>query len=275
MSKPIFALFTLKMIEQRIIDLDTPLYEYYQYPDIQGLHTSHPEAKTITARMVLSHTTGLPNWRFFNEDGKLNLLSKPGETYSYSGEGYEYLAAVLAHRLNLDYPGLNALIIKTIFKPLSMDSTSFMLLPELKAVKANAHEEGQANPDLSIGFASYFGAAYGLHSTGTDFANLLVELNQQTLLPKSLYEAYLTPTTAIPEDDSINNEFGYHSFGLGILIGDTPYGTKYAHGGMNPGFQGFFVVIPETQFGFAFFGNSDTAINMLPAIEACLVEGEC
>ncbi len=44
---------------------------------------------------VYSHTTGLPNWRWFEEDRKLRFHFEPGTRYSYSGEGLTFLQVVL------------------------------------------------------------------------------------------------------------------------------------------------------------------------------------
>ena len=49
----------------------------------------------MTAKHVLTHRTGFPNWRWMNEDGKLNLKFTPGTGYNYSGEGFEYLKMVI------------------------------------------------------------------------------------------------------------------------------------------------------------------------------------
>lgn len=59
LSKPVFSGFVLKMAEQGKLNLDTPLYKYLPYPDIEN----DERYKLITARMVLTHKTGFPNWR--------------------------------------------------------------------------------------------------------------------------------------------------------------------------------------------------------------------
>ena len=93
MTKTPFAFLVMRLAEKGILDLDKPLFTYLPYPDI-----AHDKRyKLITARMVLSHTTGFPNWRFFNKDGKLDIKFTPGTQFQYSGEGYEYLANVIAH----------------------------------------------------------------------------------------------------------------------------------------------------------------------------------
>jgi hypothetical protein len=90
-TKPVFALAVQKLAERGIIDLDKPLYLYLPYPDIE----SDERYKLITARHVLTHRTGFPNWRSMNKDGKLNIKFTPGTDYSYSGEGFEYLKIVI------------------------------------------------------------------------------------------------------------------------------------------------------------------------------------
>jgi hypothetical protein len=88
MSKTPFTYLVMKMVEKGILNLDQPLYTYLPYPDI----AYDDRYKLITARMVLSHTSGFPNWRFFNKDNKLDIKFTPGTQYLYSGEGFEYLA---------------------------------------------------------------------------------------------------------------------------------------------------------------------------------------
>lgn len=59
LSKTVFAYAVLQLVEQGKIDLDKPLFEYLPYPDA----AEDERYKKITARMVLSHRTGFPNWR--------------------------------------------------------------------------------------------------------------------------------------------------------------------------------------------------------------------
>ncbi|MEO1171683.1 MAG: hypothetical protein AAFX94_06485 [Myxococcota bacterium] len=42
----------------------------------------------MTARHVLTHSSGLPNWRYLTEDKKLTFLHPPGQRFEYSGEGF-------------------------------------------------------------------------------------------------------------------------------------------------------------------------------------------
>ncbi len=54
MSKPVFAYAVMKLWEKGVINLDTPLTHYASQRVLQG----DPRLDLITARQVLSHTSG-------------------------------------------------------------------------------------------------------------------------------------------------------------------------------------------------------------------------
>ena len=57
--------------------------------------SNDPRLDLITARHVLMHSTGFPNWRSANRPMAINFT--PGQKFSYSGEGYSYLQSVITH----------------------------------------------------------------------------------------------------------------------------------------------------------------------------------
>lgn len=57
-TKPVFAYGVMKLAERGVINLDTPLVKY-----TSRRVTPDPRVELITARHVLTHTTGFPNWR--------------------------------------------------------------------------------------------------------------------------------------------------------------------------------------------------------------------
>ena len=89
MSKPVFAYAVMKLHERGVIHLDTPLSTYTPAPFLQG----DPRLHLITARHVLSHTTGFPDIR--SRANPLQIQFQPGEKWQYSGEGYAYLQSVM------------------------------------------------------------------------------------------------------------------------------------------------------------------------------------
>ena len=103
LSKPVFAYAVLKLAQEGSLNLDAPLVSYLP----QGyLHIQNPfafgqppitdrvvaqEFQAVTARMVLSHTSGLPNW----SSDPLAFDFKPGAGWQYSGEGFMLLQRVV------------------------------------------------------------------------------------------------------------------------------------------------------------------------------------
>lgn len=69
----------------------------------------------ITVRHVLSHTTGLPNWR--PDDEPLEPLRPPGQRWGYSGEGFVLL---LEHLERTPGESIVVLARDNVFQPVGM-----------------------------------------------------------------------------------------------------------------------------------------------------------
>ncbi|WP_238718902.1 serine hydrolase domain-containing protein [Pelagihabitans pacificus] len=131
-SKSIFSFFVMKYVEEGRLDLDKPLFEYLAYPDI-----AHDERyKAITARMVLSHRSGFPNWRENEPDKKLKIKFEPGTDFEYSGEGYQYLAMVLKEMDGGNWADLESKFQNKVAKPLNMEHTVFIPTEYMEQNKA-------------------------------------------------------------------------------------------------------------------------------------------
>jgi CubicO group peptidase (beta-lactamase class C family) len=73
-----------------MLELDTVLAEYLPQPYV----ADEPLLPLITARHVLSHSTGFPNWR--SESG-LRAGFAPGSAFHYSTEVMIYLQTAIEH----------------------------------------------------------------------------------------------------------------------------------------------------------------------------------
>ena len=116
-TKTVAAETALRLVADGKLDLDAPLAPYWVDPDI----AHDPRREQLTARMVLNHTSGFPNWRFFRADAKLAFENSPGVTYGYSGEGFEYLARAVESKLRQPFPRL---VETYVFQPIGMTAST-------------------------------------------------------------------------------------------------------------------------------------------------------
>ncbi|MBW8880097.1 MAG: beta-lactamase family protein, partial [Asticcacaulis sp.] len=140
MSKPVFAYGVLKLSEAGVIDLDRPLSAYFlpdYYPD-------DPLIRTITARHVLSHSSGLPPWGDENKPESFKPGFEPGRYFSYSGEGYFWLQLVVEHVTGL---GLDPVMRQHLFEPAGMRSSYFAGFEALASRAAFGHRIGKVAAD--------------------------------------------------------------------------------------------------------------------------------
>lgn len=111
-TKTVTAETVLRLAGQGKLSLDEPMAPYWVDPDL----ADDPRHRQLTPRHALTHTTGLPNWRFFRADGKLRFERDPG-SYSYSGEGMEYLARYVEARTGSTFPEI---VSREVFQPLGI-----------------------------------------------------------------------------------------------------------------------------------------------------------
>jgi CubicO group peptidase (beta-lactamase class C family) len=188
LSKPPFAHLVVRLADRGLLDLDTPLAELYPEPyDAYGLDQQAPEPKQITARHVLSHTSGLGNWE--DEDiGRIGFA--PGSRWHYSGEGYVYLQAVVEH---LTGSPLEQVAAAEVFRPLGMRSTGYLwerASPGADACSFEGREFTRAS------------AAFSLHTTAADYARFVVDT-----LESAVGGMLLAPQVEI--DDSLGWGLGW------------------------------------------------------------------
>lgn len=251
-SKPIFAYFVMKYVEEGLLDLDTPLYTYLPYPDI-----AHDERyKKITARMVLCHRTGFPNWREDLPDNVLSIAFEPGTDFLYSGEGYQYLAKVLKHLEDNTWEGLEAKFQSKVAIPLGMEHTVFIQDAYSKANKAEPYDENGEwiSPERDIDSLNrlQFRAAASIHSESLDFSKWLIALMEREGLEQKSYGELFEVHSYVDEFNSIKVDYT-----LGFYKPRLPLTNLYTHGGNNIGFTSWFAIDPDKKWGFVLFTNSE------------------
>ncbi len=270
-SKPVFAYAVMKLCERGVMNLDTPLTRYTSERFIEN----DPRCDLITARHILSHTSGLPNWR--SKDDPLAIHFKPGEQWLYSGEGYSYLQSVVTRlvggRVNLKdcgtfeedvkvcsmEPSIDDYMKANILVPFGMTSSGYLWNNSTESHMAPGHDE-QGNPTglnrrPDGPTLARYGMAGGLCTTAIDYAKFLLEVinpkpSDQFRLSRASLKEMLRPQ--IRRNDT-------SSWGLGWEINHTPDGDFIRHGGGNPGYACFVAGSVERRSGYVIMTNGENS----------------
>jgi CubicO group peptidase (beta-lactamase class C family) len=164
LGKPVFACLVLQLAGEGRLNLDAPLSAYL--PD--AWVPAEPRLPQITARRVLSHSSGLPNW--FREGAPRALVFAPGERFGYSGEGYLYLQRVVEQ---ITGQPLEALVWQRLFEPLGMRRSLFVCPEAFGEETAQGHDpEGHPLPK----WKPWANAGTSLHTTLADYACFLQQM---------------------------------------------------------------------------------------------------
>lgn len=253
-SKPVFAYLVMHLVEEGKLELDKPLHEYldYQYP---GINHQDERYKKITARMVLSHSTGFPNWR---GNSNLNIEFEPGTAFGYSGEGYQYLVKVIESILDANYKGIEAYFQEKVAIPLKMDFTKFVQDDYNLLHKAAPHKDGKVLPIKKM--AHEFNAASALHSEAKEYSKWIMAVFNQEGLTTQSYNELFTDQIATPESGWFF-EVGITNWTLGFAKHKMEFleDPIYGHIGNNEGFTSLFLIEPKRRWGLVIFTNTDQA----------------
>jgi CubicO group peptidase (beta-lactamase class C family) len=249
-TKVVFAHLVLQLYQAGQIDLDRPVYQYLkqplpQYADYRDLKNDLRWRK-ITARMLLSHTAGFPNWRWLNDDKKLDINFKPGARFAYSGEGIQLLQLVVEQ---ITQRPLAELMRERVFQPLGMERSSMIWQPDYESDFANGYDEWARS--LGPQRRQKAMAAGSLQTTPRDFAAFMQSIVQTKILTKETIATMLAPQIAITSkhefptlryEPTNENRAIELSYGLGWGLYTTPYGKAFFKEGHTDGFRNYTVM---------------------------------
>ncbi|WP_027392575.1 serine hydrolase domain-containing protein [Aquimarina latercula] len=253
MSKSVFSTFVMKFVEDGKLDLDKPMHEYLPYEDI----AYDERYKKITARMILSHRSGFPNWRENEDDKKLKIKFDPDTDYEYSGEGYQYLAMVLKHILGTDWNGLETYFQKEIAKPLGLEHTTFIEDSYALKHKAEPYDKEGNWIDWKNEYwykkdKGIFVSSSSIRSEPIDFSKWMIGVMNKKILSETSYKELFKHHSKITTLSTGVNVY----YSLGFITADSPHHNTYFHGGSNDGFTCWYMMDVEKKWGYVVFTNS-------------------
>jgi len=193
----------------------------------------------------------------------LTIHFAPGQRFSYSGEGFVYLARVVEHVAG---KSLNDFMTEMVFLPLGLTSSSYVWRGDYDARTAKGHDaDGQVKEETKPKEAN---AAASLHTTAKDYA-LFVEavLNGVGLRPKTLAEME-APQIAVDREctnctERVPVQLSKNLFGgLGWGIQRTEQGDSLWHWGDNGWFKCLVVAFPKQKIGVVLFTDGENGMSI-------------
>ena len=277
LTKAMCAHLVMQLVDDGAIALDTtieaylpkPLPSYEKYAELAG----DARWKRITPRMLLSHTSGLPNWRFTNADGKLDIKSEPGTHFGYSGEGINLLQFVIEAHTGKD---VGDMMQPRVFDRLGMRRTSMTWQPSFESEYAlgydtagvavahkrrtSARAAGSADTDLAA-MASFVRGV--LRGEGLSDSSRKAMLAPQIRI-RTPHE-FPTPTfDSTSRDDAVQL-----SYGLGWGVFRSPYGPAwFKEGHDDQSWRNYMVVFERSKSALILLSSSANAEPMFPGLLA-------
>jgi D-alanyl-D-alanine carboxypeptidase len=287
-GKTFAAATALQLIKEGKINLDDKVEKYLGgeqwFPRL-------PNAKDITVRQLMNHTSGLVRYEFkeqFTKDLTTNpdKVWKPAELVSYlldekapfeAGKGWDYS--------DTNYIVLGMIIEKVtgrkfydeanrrLLKPLKLTDTIPQDGPRLKGVV-----QGYAGPNNPFGGTDAmlvngkFTVNPQFEWTGGGYVSTAHDLARWA---KMFYEGKAFSPDLLPQvvDGVAAPMLGRESkYGLGAIIRKTSIGTSYGHSGFFPGYMTDMMYFPEQKIAVAVQVNTSVGRSLGKPLSRVLVE---
>jgi D-alanyl-D-alanine carboxypeptidase len=256
--KTFLATVTLQHVEEGTLALDRPITELLDPETTAQIANSD----RITLRMLLNHTSGIPEWatkdvdarvladpgHIWTTDEEIALIAKqapwfePGTSWRYSNTDYT-LVGMLLDRLGQG--SWRDQVEARVLKPLQLESTSLPEPGHFEPPRDLAHGYQIANGapvDLSNVDSSMAGAAGGhaLLTTTADLSHFIDVLLDGRLFQHAETLTEMTTMIEAPDESGVP-----HRYGLGLESYVMPSGTEViGHSGTTAGYAVMMFRIP-------------------------------
>ena len=284
-TKSMFAYMVMQLVEEGVLDLDRPVERYLrrplpEYPDYADL-ARDARYRRITPRMLLSHTSGFRNWRFFSPAGALDTAGtldihfEPGSRYSYSGEGIQLLQLVVEEVTGRSTADLMR---ERVFDRFGMTRTSMLWDPRFAGDVASGYdEEGKSlghrrrksvraagSMDTDLADVARFARGV-LRGEGLRPATRTAMLSPQIRI-NSTHQFPTPPTDTTDRDAAIGLAYG---LGWGLL--ESPYGRAYFKEGHDDGTENYMIAFDGPKRAMVIMTNSSNGESIFTELLAALL----
>lgn len=288
-TKLLFAYAVMTLVDDGRVDLDRPIAEmlpeplpaYEKYADL----ADDPRWRRITPRMLLSHTAGFPNFRFFTRDGrydehaKLTIEFEPGSRFAYSGEGINLLQFVIEKGLGID---VDALIRERVFDRFAMTRSAMTWRDDFAANLAIGYDErGAALGHKRRGSVR---AAGSMDTTIADYARFVAGLVrceglraptcvQMRRVQIAIDSVQQFPTLA--ENTTTDNDAIALGYGLGAAVYASQRGPAFFKSGHDDGTNNMVLCLVASEDCVVVFSNSSNGEGVFTRLIAATLGEAC
>jgi len=290
-SKAVFGYLTMKLVQEKLLDLDKPLYQYLSKP-ISGYEyfsdlKTDDRWKLITARMCLSHTTGLPNLRWFHpttgvEDslGVMKIYFEPGTKYAYSGEGFKLLQLV---EEEITKKSIDKLALEKIFNPIGMTRTGYVWYNSFG--DDNVAVGHMNNGDIDKKKKRTEAVAGGsLVTTIADYSKFIEHIMKAKGLTNKLFKEMISPqinihsVTQFPpltSETTTENDAIHLSYGLGWGLLACPNGKAFFKEGNGGAWRNYNINFLDKGISIIILINSENGETIFQELIETLIGKTC
>jgi CubicO group peptidase (beta-lactamase class C family) len=278
-SKPFVATAIVSLATARdgagpVIDLDAPVTDR-----VPELVLADGRASEVTARRLLSHTSGLPDvsdygWHepqlgddalsdFARSLSGWRLQSEPGSVFSYSNAGFEILGLLLARATGTTF---EEAVRTQVLVPLGMRESTFLRSEVPRHLAAAPHVGRPLTvPAGAYPYSRRHAPSSTLHSNVLEMCRWLVAHfepagptevagfeGQWARLDAGLVDLMSQPVVPVgrpPWEESAS---------LGWAVGSYRRHRTLGHSGADPGFGSRVVLVPDRRTGVVVLTNSNT-----------------
>lgn len=272
-SKPVAALVALRFVQDGQLRLDEDVNA-----KLLSWHVPENELTSehkVTLRGLLSHSAGLsvhgfPGYAADVEvptvvqvlDGvkpanteAVRVVLVPGTEWRYSGGGYTILQQLL---VDVSRKPFAELMRQMVFSPLGLSHSTYeQPLPvSFAGMAATAHDDGQPIGGRWHTYPEM--AAAGLWTTPTDLARIAIEI-QRALTGRS--DKILSAATA---RQMVTRQI--EDWGLGLRVEGNGTAAHFSHGGIDEGFEAYWVAYESTGQGAVVMTNGSGGLDLATEI---------
>jgi len=267
LTKPFFAYLAMKLVDEGVLNLDTPLVNYVPRDSIEKVlgHSLDLEGfrrdwlEKITARHVLSHSSGLPHGE---RDTPFPIFFEPGTQYKYSAEGYEFLQMAVEQ---LKGQKLEVVMKEYVLDPIGMTRSAMVWQDAFEEAMANGHDAFGSPQDFRK--RTEADAAATLYTTASDYSRFVCAiLNGEGLKEKTLAEMF-TPQVVVDKDKGLE-------WSLGFSLQTDANGVAFWQWGDYGIFRNYVIAYPKQKTGVVYLANSFYGLDLCRELVRQSIGGE-